>query len=851
MIAAVSTFCTSFMALMRNETLANTGNWHAMVTDVKMRDVSAFENAGFDPEVTLSQDTKYARLASSKNENKPYLMIRKFDEKGDKNFPVKLITGRMPRNNGEIVLSKHLETNGGIKHKVGDTLTLNIGKRTYPGAPADFTYGQDDAYQGKVFYKNGEYIGGEVFTPEKFKKYTVVGIFKRPNFESSWCPGYTAITRLDKEVLGPDDTVTVTLLAGKLRHTFFDEVAAVTKSIGVDSSHILYNSELLRYSGVMADNSAQNMIYGFAAVFIAIIMIASVSLIYNAFSISVSERVRQLGMLASVGATMRQKQQSIYFEGFILGIIGIPLGLLAGVAGIGVTLSIIRPLIKSSLHLSSEIGLVLHVSFASVAAAAVLAALTIFISVWIPARRASKTMPIDAIRQSKEVKLTRKTVRTSWITRAIFGLEGELALKNLKRNRKKYRATVLSLIISLVLFLTASFYTKTIKVSSSSMDEGYNFDIASYIEATDSEMRKINNEIASLEGVTNIAEVKDTAGHFLPDKTQLSKLGRRLISSDDNKDHSLTATLYSLDDTTFNRYVRDLGADPKEYRDPSHPKIVLINYGQDYVNGKRTAGEIFSIKEGDHLRFCVDAPDKAEPDDVVKDVQLDVGLLTHQRPMGVYKPSLYNIAAVASKDVFDSLSNPVRTYLTDSDEESSFRVLVMTAKNPDAVETQILKLTQGLEDRTHIFNVTAQARREYNMMLVLNIFIYGFIILISLICTTNIFNTVNSNISLRRKEFAMLRSVGMTPGSFNRMIRFESIFYGLKALLYGIPISIAIALLLYRIQSDVFDTGFSLPWASYAAAIVLIFAIVSMTMYYSSSKVRKENIIDGLKVDGM
>ena len=215
--------------------------------------------------------------------------------------------------------------------------------------------------------------------------------------------------------------------------------------------------------------------------------------------------------------------------------------------------------------------------------------------------------------------------------------------------------------------------------------------------------------------------------------------------------------------------------------------------------------------------------------------------------MGVLISSLNDITAVVSRQVFDRLPEELKSM--DSNGNPSFQQLFLTCDNADKLEIRIQELIQGFSGRTYVYNVAAQAQSERNVTLVLGIFIYGFIILISLICIANIFNTVTTNIALRRREFAMLRSVGMTPGSFNRMIRFESIFYGLKALLYGIPLSLAVTLLLHRMQADVFDVGFSLPWASYVVAIVLIFIIVGATMLYSSTKVKKENIIDALKAE--
>ncbi|WP_326975450.1 ABC transporter permease [Caproicibacter sp. BJN0012] len=834
MLSAVSTFCASFTELMRNEAIADNGNWHAMVSGVRMRNVSAFEGAGFVDKTSLSRDVGYARLAGPKNEDKPYLFIRQFDKNSSQSFPVKLIEGRMPQNESELVLSEHLETNGGVKYKVGDKLTLETGKRV---SPDGVSLGQSVPYQGEP----GADSEGETFVPGQSRAYTVVGIMARPNFEPTWAPGYTALSFLDKRTLAPDDTVTVTLLAGKLGHGFFGDVSALAQSAGLDDSHVSYNTELLRYSGIFANDSAQNMIYGFAAVFIAIIIVASVSLIYNAFAISVSERVSQLGMLASVGATKRQKRRSIYLEGFLLGITGIPAGVLVGIAGIGVTLSVIRPLMESFTNLSAAEGLALHVSLLSIVAAVLLAALTIFISVWIPARRASKIMPIDAIRQSKEIRLTRKAVKTSRLTRTLFGFEGEIALKNLKRNRKKYRATVLSLIISLVLFLTVSYAAKEMNRASGAVETGYNFDLAvSYTNVPTAEAGAANAKIAALEGVTEAAAIEKTDG-FLPlQSTQLSDLVRRLYT--EGKTYSMGTTLYCLDDASFDRYVHSLGADPKEYRDTENPKMILINYGQAYFNGKRAAGELFSGKPGGRLLFSHDSSGKTG-------VELEVGLLTDRRPIGVLVSSLDSASAVVSHEVFDSLPDEMKSI--DSRGNPSFQQLFLSCDDADALETKIQELLKGVSGRTYVFNVASQARSERNVMLVLGIFLYGFIILISLICIANIFNTVTTNVALRRREFAMLRSVGMTPKSFNRMIRFESVFYGLKALLWGLPISLAVTLLLHNLQADVFDVGFSLPWASYGVAVILIFVIVGVTMLYSSAKIKKENIIDALKTDAM
>ncbi|MDF2568166.1 MAG: hypothetical protein K0R90_1622, partial [Oscillospiraceae bacterium] len=342
MIAAVSTFTSSFLALMQNETIAKDGNWHATIFNVSQQNVDKLKNSDFVRETMLSRNIGYSVLKGSENKSKPYLFIKQYDDNSNKNFHVKLISGRMPQNDQELVLSQKVEDNGGIKHNIGEKLTLNIGKRLAPDGSELY---QNAPYQPpETFDQDGNDLS-EKFIPQYEKAYTIVGIIESPNFEQTWSPGYTAITYLDSKKMNLDDTVNVTLLAEKLNKHFFNEVNEIAKSVGKTKKDVTANTELLRYYGVVEGDNIQSFLYGFAGVIIVIIMLASISLIYNAFAISVSERTRQLGMLASVGATKRQKRKNVYFEGFLIGIIGIPIGILAGIIGIGITIKAIRPLL--------------------------------------------------------------------------------------------------------------------------------------------------------------------------------------------------------------------------------------------------------------------------------------------------------------------------------------------------------------------------------------------------------------------------------------------------------------------------------------------------------------------------
>ncbi|MDI6618617.1 MAG: FtsX-like permease family protein [Clostridiales bacterium] len=845
MITAVSTFCSSFITLMRNRAIVSDGNWHATITNVKVSDIKTIENAKFIKQVMLSRNIGYARLNGSKNDQKPYLFIEQYDMKNNIKFPTTLVAGRMPQNDGELVLSQHIQTNGGVTYHIGDKLKLNIGKRI--GSDGKELLQDTSLQSGNTKDEKGEVTYEEKLVPESTKIYTVVGIIKRPNFEPRWAPGYTAVTYLDESALKPDDNVNVTILAGKLTHHFFDDVNSLAGSVGKDANEVEFNDELLRYYGAVKDDNTQTIIYGFVLIMIVIIMIASISLIYNAFAISVSERTRQLGMLASVGATKGQKRQNVYFEALLIGLVGIPAGIAAGIAGIGITIFALRPLMESFTSFSSYgLQLELVVSPLSIAVAVVFAALTIFISAWIPARRASRIMPIDAIRQTKEIKLTKKTVKVSRLVRPLFGFEGEIALKNLKRNRRKYRATVLSLIISLVLFLTVSYYADFAGKASSARYMGLNYDISvDYMDVPPSEIKELNGKIARLDFVTDSAMAQVTEGIFLADKTQLTETAKKIVKSmkpDKQGKYNISARIYCLDGPAFEKYAKSVGADPRDYENPDVLNGILINYIKVPIDKKYVAGENLNIKPGGLLHFCYPyRENQLEKFDFI------AGTVTDKRPMGILTQS-YENTLVVSEEVFKAFQSKLRPEYQKSIRQSMY----LNTSNSDKLEEQIKKLTDNtLNGRIIILNIAASAKSERDYRLFLEVFIYGFIILISLICIANIFNTISTSVALRRKEFAMLRSVGMTPRSFNKMIRFESVFYGMKALLYGLPISIAIAWRLYYLEGLKYDFEFSLPWANYGVAIALVFIIVASTMLYSSAKIKKENIIDALKEEDM
>ena len=171
------------------------------------------------------------------------------------------------------------------------------------------------------------------------------------------------------------------------------------------------------------------------------------------------------------------------------------------------------------------------------------------------------------------------------------------------------------------------------------------------------------------------------------------------------------------------------------------------------------------------------------------------------------------------------------------------------AKNADELEETITELDGG--QTFEVYNVEKMANMYNAMTLVISIFAYGFIIVISLIGVTNIFNTITTNMRLRSKEFAMLKSIGMTKREFNRMIRLESLFYGVKSLIIGIPLGLLAGIGIFKAFSMNLATDFVVPYTAILISIVFVFAVVWLIMRFSISKVQKQNIIETIRNDNI
>ncbi len=831
MITAVATLGVSFLDLMIRQEIKTNGEWHVQYRAVNSDQIEAIAQDQETKTLILSSDA-YANLEESNNDYKPYLYFKHYNETGMEHFPMEVIDGRFPQKDDEIAISEAIKSNAKVDYQIGDQLTVELGERWHKTDGTKLT-------QFHSLQRDEENLNEELKISET-KTVTIVGTIKRPSWEPTWSPGYTVIGYLDEKSLSENDTVDAFVVLPKVKSSLYEHTKNLADTHGIGT--VNYNSDLLRYYGVTENDQLRMTLFSLAGIIMGIIIIGSVALIYNAFAISVSERARHLGMLSSVGATKKQKRNSVFFEGTVIGAISIPIGILAGLAGIGITFVFINKYLQGALGVTENLKLVVTPS--SILIACGVSILTIFISTYLPAQKASKVSAIDAIRQTHDIKLSGKTVKTSKLIRTVFGIEAEIGLKNVKRNKKRYLATVFSLVISIVLFLSVSYFTENLQKSLEMSQDDIKYDIQ--ISSSTLEMNELA-EFTKLDHVTDSSIIEQAQFDALirmdelPDQLKM-QIEENKLPLEDGK-YPYFVSLYAMDQKSFHSYAESIGLDAEDFSEQDTPKVIVIDQisYQDYGTGKFIESISIESKVGNTIDLFTRTTEEVENEQANRELMstVQIGALTDQVPMGINTSSLGGIDLIVPEATIDKMGVAP---------EERYTYVYLNSTDPMATQTAI---EDRKETNIHVYNVYERRQQEEQMILLMSVFTYGFITLISFISIANIFNTISTSISLRKREFAMLRSVGMTPKGFNKMIQYESIFYGMKALLYGLPISVLIMLGIHRSTVHTFEYKFSLPWMSILFVIIVIFLIVGSAMLYSIMKIKNENIIESLKQENI
>ena len=809
LICAVAGMVTSFQATLVNIAITDGGNRHLTIENVSKKDLKYFTNNSHVKSMYLSESFGYAKVDNI-NKYKPYAYVVGYTKSAFDNTTLKLVSGRLPENNKEIIVSVPFKNSA--KVKIGDTISLDIGKRVCTDGTI---LNQSNPY----FVEEGETdLCHEYITDTSKHEYKIVGITERLNYniEGYSAPGYTLITKIDNV----SDNINVSLLFKDAKY-YKEYINNIANDNDLNKYNITLNDELLRWSGASLSDRTMNMLYAVAGVVIGIIILTSVFVIKNSFDIANQEKKKMYGMLSSIGATSKQIKKNVLHEGFILGLIGIPLGILSGIFA-----DYILVIIINYIGNFNDVKFVFSISIWPVILSIILGVVTIYLSVVRAAKKSSKIAPIEAIRNNNEIKINSKKIKSSKIVDKLFGVGGGIAYKNLKRNKKRNRTTIISIVISVAVFISlSSFLSYGFKLTNQYYQDA-NYDIQLYLRDTnEEESKKIINDIIKMDNVSRYSIIRSMSMIFDYKKYYNEDVLEYFDGVED-----LSLRIMSVGEEEFKRILKENKISDTNF----DYKGLLIDKNIFYQEGSKNYKEV-NLLDLNKFKTVTGSINN-------KDLNIEILKRIDNSLMGFQKVYSETPTIIVSDEFYDYIVSNYNVNATDS------RSLYIKSTDAEKLESLIKEylLDENINNYS-LFNIETEAKAQRSLITLVAIFLYGFIIVISLIGVTNIINTISTNMNLRRREFAMLKSIGMTKNEFNKMINLESIMYSTKALIIGIPLGLLGSFAIYKAFANGSDYGFIFPWQAILIAIFVVYILVSLIMYFALRKTKSENIIDTIK----
>ena len=825
LICAVAGMFIGLQDALVQTTIQSQGNYHIELFNQTDDDIKVLENNRDIEEIEVLTDAGYSEF-DMPTEERPYIHLYSYDdEKSFANLTVDLLDGDYPKNSNEILISEELYLLDKDKYNIGKEITLN--------------YGERKTLDGYTMTKENPYNEDEVITNSTEETFTIVGIMDRDyGLDPHGDPGIGCLTVDLENSINNNQSVYIRIKNPASYEKTFSEILGTTFTNDSPTATEEYsiNASLLRWQALKFDSSTTTMIYSIMSVLLVIIVGTSIFCIKNSFDISVMEKKKNYGMLASAGATKKQIKKNVITEGLMLGIIGIPVGIIVGYIAVFILTIIVNGVIGDFITRNVEMRCI--ISWLPILVSIILGVVTIYFSSIRAAKKASKVSPIDLIRSNDDVKINKNKLKTPSIIKKVFGIGGVIAYKNLKRSKKKYRTTVISLAVSVFVFISMNtFMYYTFSVTNTYYNNiDYNIMVTSSFE--DSPKLEDVLKVKGTDDYTMLYQSEFTADGYLEidDLSKLTDFGKNILEEglreqgcyderkdifDMNCDKKRKMNIIGMDEKSFKEYVDKLGLD---YNSVKNKGVLVNNYSYINAEGVRMENGIYNYKKDETIKGTYNG----------SPLEIDISEVTNLRPSGL-------------ENYWDSGGYLIVSYGEYKDLGFTPYILTVQADNPTQVTFDINEKMPELS----AVNIEENARAERSIYLLMAIFLYGFIIVITLIGVTNIFNTITSNLELRQKEFAMLKSVGMTKKEFNRMINLETIFYSVKALIYGIILGSIGSYLIYLAVASKMDYGYHFPLSATIISIIFVFIIVFIIMRYSVNKINKQNIIETIRKDNI
>lgn len=773
LISFILTLIYSFQYSMLETTKRNVGNYHIRIDQTTTQKAIEFAKMTDKIEkIGISQTIGAANYESQLN-TKNGIIIDGYDEVSLTNRDINLIEGRLPQNEKEILVSNYLINNLDEPIKIGDQLTLDVEKV-------------------KLIISNDGMQ--ESLEPDGIERvtYTVTGIIQQTRKEANTSNAYIAITKLEQMTEVRPCEVTMLLKNPKEESLFYQELSNF-----IMQSHLSENNELLLWQGATNGMNEKSQLELIGVIAIIIVVAITIVLVRNSFQISISERMKEFGTLISIGATSKQIRKIVLIEGLIYAIISIPIGLILGIGVVYFSINGIEKVLASTFGNSWIMEFSINIPFIFVTI--LITILAILFSCIKPIRKAKKASPIETIKQNNEIAIKNKDVKVSKLKAKILGIEGQIAYKNIKRNKNQYRSTTISISIIMILVILISsiiqyiflIVNNTYKPTNRNIDVGMIYGGGQ--EETDTVFKNFDR-IKEMDSIIDYSIIVRFNG----------------IMKKNNK----SISIHAYEGSTYENYLKSMG----------------LKYEDTFNNGILLSANP-SVKEGEILNIIINEKEYKIP--IIKTTNLDPEVaifdLDNSKIEKIDSDSLEYERLIISNDMAKKID--INNEIVKGRFSMDMRV---NSSNPNKLEKEIEQFVNL--DKIAITNYTKQKEDEEKLSAMMSIFLYGLLLVISLIGITNIYNTIIASMNLRKREFEILKAIGMSNKQFKKMFVYESLIYGAKSLIIGIILGTILSYALYCI----INTDLALKYY-FPAVQMVIMAVLTILVIYMSNKIAWKN----------
>ena len=823
LITAITTIISSYQASNLAYSKKHFGNYHIEIFDVPQEDINRIVNIDGVESPFLTQNVGYGSFNYEQKNLSAQLL--NFSAEALNNLGIELVEGRFPKATNEIIISTQLKQVEEIDFSLGTKISLSM--------QGDENITKDYTIVGIINILNRQ-IEPLNSKSDNSNYYTFISYLDTNNLNGN----YNIYLRFSNLLNRMPAILDIFEIDEETYNRFKEDTMAETEKFLLGSysnPNIKYNS-FLNYSLISAEfgndiDQTKQMLFTISIVMLLVVIFVSAYCIKNSFKISITEKVKQYGMLSSIGITSKQIKRNVLYEAFILGIIGIPIGIVLGISSIYLVLKFAHTDAINSLF---NMDFIFSTNIIAIAFAIIFSTLTVYLSARKSAKLASKITPIEAIRSNQDIKVKAKEIKTPKFVEKLFGIGGIIAYKNMKRNKRNYRTTVVSIIIAVSTFIALTTFTHY----SFQTLELYNGNLNYNIIITSDDYNSLK-EISQDSNIKDFSLVRWNFGFINNAEEHLSYDAKNLLDTTSTHDY-LALNIKSFGQQEYKRLITNLGLNYEDVKD----KGILMDYITDRakVDGKNklVTFRLYNYQAGDTIEFST-----ALYQDKV--FSIEIATVTDKKPIGFDGINQINATTndpvlIVSDELYDRYSK------FQSSPISFYNLCIVTDDSEELAEYINRNYTNSFSS---LVNADTEVIEQTSIYTAISIFLYTFIAVMSLIGITNIFNTITTSMNLRQKEFAHLKSIGMTKKEFNKMIKLENIFIGVKALIIGVPLGIIFSYIVHLSFKTNVIMDYIFPISGVIVSIVSVFVVLWIITLYSLRKINKQNIVETIRRDNV